>query len=940
MEFFTQILSLLCVCLGFYSLYKYAVYRPKGFPPGPPRLPFFGSYLFMMLTNFKYSYKSVLKFSEWYKSDIVGFYMGSFPVVVIHNAEAIRQVLRDARYDGRVPAYLVLMRHPEEKLEGVLFQEGSIWKEQRRFVLRYLRDYGFGRRFAELELFIQDQLNDMLDLIRSGPRYEHEKPFVSKDGKRVLLPYFFGHSGLNSFLHVAYNERISRSDQNDLWQLIRITIQFQRNADAYGKMISIMPWIRYVFPKWSGYNVLRESNLYMHEFFSKIIDYHLKTYDENYERNFLDVYIKEMLKAESNGILDTTFRRDQLIMNIIDFVLPSITAISFQLSFLMQHFLANPKIQKSIQTEIDEIVGRNRLPTVDDRQFMPYTEATVREILRIETLVPSNVPHKTLEDTQLMGYNIPKDTIIIPSLYAYHNDAKVWGDPLVFRPERFLNEKGELCLKKDVSLPFGAGPPRIPLFGSYLFMMLSDFKFLHKGVLKFCKWYKSDIVGFHMGPFPVVAVHNADGVREVLTRSEFDGRPGIYVAQMRGPNDELLGIFFREGQFWKEQRRFVLRYLRDFGFGRRFMELELVIQEELNDMLDLIRNGPKFDHEKPYCKESGMRIYLPNFFSPFVANSVFHIVCNERTPRSEQADLWELIRYGLQFQRTADDYGKMLSIMPWIKHIFPNWSSYNKLTESNIFLFKYFEKIVDRHIKTYDESYERNFLDKYIREMREADLEGNEDTSFKRNQFILSLIDFTFPAFTAVGVQLSFLVQYFLLYPEVQKRIQKEIDEVVGAGRLPTLEDRQFMSYTEATIREILRIETLVPSSVPHKTLVDTELMGYKIPKDTLIVPALYAYHNDKRVWGDPQNFRPERFLDDKGHLCLKKDVSFPFGAGKRLCAGETFARNMLFLVTAALCQNFNFILADGDVLPDLSTNLSGLITSPMDYWVQLEERA
>lgn len=87
-----------------------------------------------------------------------------------------------------------------------------------------------------------------------------------------------------------------------------------------------------------------------------------------------------------------------------------------------------------------------------------------------------------------------------------------------------------------------SGPPRLPLFGSYLFMMLSDFKFLHKGVLKFCKWYKSDIVGFHMGPFPIVAVHNAEGVREVLTRSEFDGRPGIYVAQMRGPNDELLGM--------------------------------------------------------------------------------------------------------------------------------------------------------------------------------------------------------------------------------------------------------------------------------------------------------------------------------------------------------------------------------------------------------------
>ncbi|TMW40152.1 hypothetical protein DOY81_014767, partial [Sarcophaga bullata] len=108
---------------------------------------------------------------------------------------------------------------------------------------------------------------------------------------------------------------------------------------------------------------------------------------------------------------------------------------------------------------------------------------------------------------------------------------------------------------------------------------------------------------------------------------------------------------------------------------------------------------------------------------------------------------------------------------------------------------------------------------------------------------------------------------------------------------------------------------------------------------DTIVVPSLYAYHSDERVWGDPDNFRPERFLDDQGKLCLKKDVSFPFGAGKRLCAGETFARNMLFLMTTALCQNFNVILGPNDKLPDLSSNLSGLITSPKDFWVQFEER-
>ncbi|XP_023302400.2 probable cytochrome P450 304a1 [Lucilia cuprina] len=487
---------------------------------------------------------------------------------------------------------------------------------------------------------------------------------------------------------------------------------------------------------------------------------------------------------------------------------------------------------------------------------------------------------------------------------------------------------------------FPPGPPRIPLFGSYLFMMLSDFKYLHKGVLNFSKWYKSDIVGFYVGPFPVVAVHCAEGVREILTNSDFDGRPKIYLSLIREPNLQSAGIFFEEGPLWKEQRRFILRYLRDFGFGRRFQELELVIQEEITDMMNLIRSGPKYEHERPYVKEGGLRILMPYFFSPFAANSVFHIMYNERKTRNEQAELWELVRLGMQFQRNADDYGKLLGIIPWIRYIFPQWSAYKPLMESNVYLYKYFEDFIDRHIKTYDEANERNFLDLYIGEMKKAEMEGTAETStFKRNQFILSLIDFSFPAFTAIGTQLAFLVQYLLLYPDVQRKIQQEIDHVVGSGRLPTLEDRQFCNYTEACIREILRIETLVPSDVPHKAMCDTELLGYKIPKETLVVPSLYGYHNDKRVWGDPENFRPERFLDDKGKLCLKKDVSFPFGAGKRLCAGETFARNMLFLMTTAMCQNFSFVLGPSDKLPDLSTNLSGLITSPKDFWVQLEER-
>jgi len=105
------------------------------------------------------------------------------------------------------------------------------------------------------------------------------------------------------------------------------------------------------------------------------------------------------------------------------------------------------------------------------------------------------------------------------------------------------------------------------------------------------------------------------------------------------------------------------------------------------------------------------------------------------------------------------------------------------------------------------------------------------------------------------------------------------------------------------------------------------------------VIPSLFAFHSDSRVWSDPENFRPERFLDSQGKLSLKLDVSLPFGAGKRLCAGETFARNMLFLMTATMCQQFDFVLGPNDRLPDLSQNLNGLIISPPDFWVQLKDR-
>lgn len=137
-----------------------------------------------------------------------------------------------------------------------------------------------------------------------------------------------------------------------------------------------------------------------------------------------------------------------------------------------------------------------------------------------------------------------------------------------------------------------------------------------------------------------------------------------------------------------------------------------------------------------------------------------------------------------------------------------------------------------------------------------------------------------------------------------------------------------------------MRFETLVPSSVPHRTMVNTQLGGYDIPKDTIMIAGLISLHSDEHIWKDPESFRPERFLDMHGKLSLKKDVSLPFGAGRRLCAGETFARNTMFMCITALLQNFTPKLPENINLQDLLQETDcGLVRMPKDFWIKLETR-
>ncbi|XP_060248665.1 cytochrome P450 2U1 isoform X2 [Meriones unguiculatus] len=114
-------------------------------------------------------------------------------------------------------------------------------------------------------------------------------------------------------------------------------------------------------------------------------------------------------------------------------------------------------------------------------------------------------------------------------------------------------------------------------------------------------------------------------------------------------------------------------------------------------------------------------------------------------------------------------------------------------------------------------------------------------------------------------------------------------------------------------------------------------LQGYTIPKGTIVLPNLWAIHRDPAIWEKPDDFCPNRFLDEQGRL-LKRETFIPFGIGKRVCMGEQLAKMELFLMFVSLMQSFTFALPEGSEKP-IMTGRFGLTLAPHPFNVTVSKR-
>jgi len=182
------------------------------------------------------------------------------------------------------------------------------------------------------------------------------------------------------------------------------------------------------------------------------------------------------------------------------------------------------------------------------------------------------------------------------------------------------------------------------------------------------------------------------------------------------------------------------------------------------------------------------------------------------------------------------------------------------------------------------------------------------------------------------------MILYLSKFQDIQTKFQAEIEAVTGNTRAVSVNDKAKMSYTEALLAETLRFSSIVPQGVQHRAVKDQEFKGYMIPKDTVITPNLYHIHHDPLVWGDPETFRPERFLSQDGKSFKKHDALLPFSIGRRQCLGEALARDSLFLFATNIFQRFSIQFDKNGPDHGFEPKVSFII-SPKPYSVILKDR-
>ncbi|KAI5341643.1 hypothetical protein L3X38_009518 [Prunus dulcis] len=436
------------------------------------------------------------------------------------------------------------------------------------------------------------------------------------------------------------------------------------------------------------------------------------------------------------------------------------------------------------------------------------------------------------------------------------------------------------------------GPRGFPIFGSLHLLG----KFPNKDLHRLAQEY-GDIMYMRLGLMHTIVVSSPQAAELFLKTHDlvFASRPPHEGAEHISFGQSL--VFSEYGAYWRDMRK--------------MCTLELLSNHKINSFKSMRRDAIALCVESIRATADNGRVAVD--LSDKVSSLSEVMSCRMvlgKMYRDEEFDargFRSVIKESIQLIVAANLGDYIPFIAPFDLQGFTNqMKSVNKALDT------FFEKVIDEHIQSNEGERTKDFVDVMVAFM------GSEQSEYRveRPHIKAIIYDMLVSSIDTLSVTVEWALSELMRNPKAMKKVQKELEDVVGLGRMVEESDLGKLDYLSMVVKETMRLHPVGPLLIPHAATEDCTVNGYHIPKKSHVIINAWAIGRDPSVWINAEEFIPERFdgsdVDVRGnHFQL-----IPFGSGRRRCPGIQLALIVVQLMLAQLVHCFDWELPN-NMLPE-----------------------